>query len=74
MPSLVADYAPMLLLLIIWSIIWKGIALWRAARLGSQAWFVILLIVNTFGVLEIIYLFVVTKKAKSSPDITPVAQ
>jgi len=74
LPSLVADYAPMLLLLIIWSIIWKGIALWRAARLGSQAWFVILLIVNTFGVLEIIYLFVVTKKAKSSPDITPVAQ
>lgn len=74
LPSLVADYAPMLLLLIIWSIIWKGMALWRAARLGNQAWFVILLIVNTFGILEIVYLFVVTKRAKSSPDVTPAAQ
>ena len=74
LPSLVADYAPMLLLLIIWSIIWKGIALWRAARLGSQAWFVILLVVNTFGILEIIYLFVVTKQVKPIVDTTPTQQ
>lgn len=74
LPSLVADYAPMLLLLIIWSIVWKGMALWRAARLGSSAWFVILLIINTFGILEIIYLYVITKPTKPVSPTTPVAE
>jgi len=40
----------------IWSIIWKGIALWKSARYGQKVWFVVLLIVNTVGLLEIIYL------------------
>ncbi len=46
--------------LIIWSIIWKGLALWRAAKRGDKVWFIVLLIVNTAGILEIIYLFFVT--------------
>ena len=40
----------------IWSIIWKGIALWKSARYDQKAWFVVLLIVSTVGLLEIIYL------------------
>lgn len=40
----------------IWSIIWKGVALWKSARYGQKVWFVVMLIVNTVGVLEIIYL------------------
>lgn len=44
-------------LLIIWSLIWKGIALWKSARNNSQTWFIILLIVNTLGILEILYIF-----------------
>lgn len=51
-------------LVVIWSLIWKGIALWKAAREGSKPWFVILLIVNTVGILEILYIYVFSKKSK----------
>jgi hypothetical protein len=47
--------------LIVWSIIWKGIALWKSARKKNLAWFVVLLIVNTLGILEILYIFVFSK-------------
>lgn len=40
----------------------KGIALWRAAQLNQRNWFIALLIVNTLGILEIIYLLFVSKK------------
>ena len=40
----------------IWTLIWKGLALWQAARNNQKAWYVILLIVNTIGILEILYL------------------
>ncbi|MFA5945814.1 MAG: DUF5652 family protein [Patescibacteria group bacterium] len=49
------------LVLVIWSIFWKGLALWHSARRNEPWWFVILLIVNTGGILEIIYLFAVAK-------------
>jgi hypothetical protein len=41
---------------IIWSVVWKGLALWKSAREGSKVWFVVLLVVNTLGILEILYL------------------
>jgi hypothetical protein len=47
---------------IIWSIPLKGVALWKAARLSQRRWFIILLIVNTFGILEIAYLYFVARK------------
>jgi hypothetical protein len=40
-----------------WSIPWKGIALWKSARNGHKIWFIILLLVNTIGILDIIYIF-----------------
>jgi len=43
---------------------WKGIALWKAARNKSLAWFVVLFIVNTAGILEILYIFVFSKRGK----------
>ncbi len=47
---------------IAWSLIWKGIALWKAARLSHKKWFVVLLVVNTVGILEILYILFVAKK------------
>jgi len=44
----------------LWSLPWKGIALWKAARRGRLGWFVALLIINTAGLLEIIYIFFVS--------------
>jgi methionyl-tRNA synthetase len=61
MASWLQANGPLLFLIIIWSIFWKGLALWHAGRRGQPWWFVIMLIVNTLGILEIIYLFGVAK-------------
>lgn len=53
-------------LLIAWSLFWKGMALWKAARQGHKNWFIALLILSTVGILEIIYLAVFTKKEESA--------
>lgn len=45
-----------------WTAPWKGVALWRAARNGQKAWFVVLLLANTLAILEIVYLFAFSKK------------
>jgi hypothetical protein len=50
------------LVVLAWTIPWKAVALWRSARNGSVAWFVVLLIVNTLAILEIIYIFGFSKK------------
>ncbi len=49
-------------LLTIWSLIWKGIALWKAARLKDKWWYIALLVVNTAGILEIIYIYFFSKR------------
>ncbi|HEU4677423.1 MAG TPA: DUF5652 family protein [Candidatus Paceibacterota bacterium] len=49
-------------ILVLWSIGWKGWALWLAARRHEPVWFVVLLIVNTLGILEIIYIFGIAKR------------
>ena len=46
--------------LTLWSAVWKGFALWRAARDDSKVWFVLLLILNTLGILDIVYLFAIS--------------
>ena len=45
-----------IILLIIWSLFWKFKALWRAAKRNEKKWFLVLLLVNTVGILEILYL------------------
>ncbi len=45
-------------LIILWMLVWKGIALWKSARNNHKKWFVALLILNTFGILEMIYIFI----------------
>ncbi|MBI2618293.1 hypothetical protein HYW58_02470 [Candidatus Kaiserbacteria bacterium] len=57
-----------ILVLVIWTTVWKGLALWRAARLGAKWWFIALLIINTAGILEILYLFVFSKKKSGAPE------
>ncbi|HEV2358346.1 MAG TPA: DUF5652 family protein [bacterium] len=52
--------------LIVWSLIWKGLALWRAARAEQPAWFVVLLVVNTAGLLEIAYLLFFAPRPRES--------
>ena len=47
-----------LVLAFIWIFIWKGLALWKSSKKNSKIWFIILLVINTFGILEILYYFV----------------
>lgn len=46
----------------------KGMSLWYAARRGEKVWFIVLLIINTMGILELIYLFAVAKWGKAVPS------
>ncbi|MDD3940443.1 MAG: DUF5652 family protein [Candidatus Pacebacteria bacterium] len=52
-----------------WSIVWKGIALWKSARNSHKGWYIAILILNTLGILEIIYLIFFNKK-KSKKEIS----
>lgn len=49
---------------IAWSLVWKGLALWRAAERKESAWFVVLLVVNTLGFLELVYLFLIAPRRR----------
>ncbi len=49
--------------LVAWSAVWKGIALWKAARNDSLPWFVVMLVINTAGILEIVYILAFSRKA-----------
>jgi hypothetical protein len=59
-------YAFLFILLSAWSLAWKGFALWRAARNRQNIWFIVLLILNTFGILEIVYVFYFNKPKVST--------
>lgn len=48
-------------LLAIWSLVWQGLALWKAARNGEKYWFLALLVIHTAGILDLLYLFVFAK-------------
>ena len=52
----------LLLVAVVWSTIWKGLALWKAGRKNHLVWFVVLLIVNTLGILDALYLFIFSKE------------
>jgi len=55
MPSI--QYPIWIYLIGIWSLFWKGLALWRCANDKQKIWFTAILILNTLGIIEIIYLF-----------------
>lgn len=49
-------------LIILWTLPWKGVALWRAAGNKHLAWFICIFIFNTLAILEIIYIFGFSRK------------
>ena len=62
-----------IVLLTLWSIPWKGMALWKSSKLNKKPWFIVLLITNTLGILEILYLYVFSKEKKTE-EIKPLQQ
>lgn len=55
---------PLLILVALWDMVWKGIGLWKSARNSQLGWFVAILIFNTAGILPIIYLLFFQRQAQ----------
>ncbi len=49
------------LVALIWELVWKMLALWRAARKNDKFWFVVIFVVNSLGLLEIAYYFYLSR-------------
>ena len=67
--SAVASYLssnPWLILLLVWSAIWKLIALWKAAKNNHLTVFIVLGVLNTAGIAEIIYIVYLYFKQKKN--------
>ena len=64
----------LLVVVLIWSVIWKGLALWKSARKNHMIWFIILLVVNTLGILEILYIFIFSKMGGKGKTAKPLAR
>ncbi|MBU3904797.1 MAG: hypothetical protein KJ906_01445 [Nanoarchaeota archaeon] len=53
-----------MIIISIWSIVWKGLGLWKAAGKKDKSWFIAMLVLNTAGILPIIYLYLTGRKIK----------
>lgn len=56
----------LLILAAVWTLVWKGLALWYSAQARHKVWFVVMLIFNTLGLLPIIYLIWFKEKPKKT--------
>lgn len=68
-------FISILLVLAIWEMIWKGISLWHSAKNKQKAWFIVIFIINTMGILPIIYLLWFKPKEENSTliEVSPKA-
>lgn len=48
----------------VWELVWKGIALWKCGRNNQLVWFVFILVLNTLGILPILYLLFFQENSK----------
>lgn len=56
-----ATFGVVMLVLIAWTLFWKGLGLWHASKNNKPYWFVAFLLINSVGILELIFLFGVLK-------------
>jgi len=47
---------------LVWTLIWKGLALYKSGKNEQKGWFITMLILNTMGILPIIYLIINRRK------------
>jgi predicted permease len=53
--------------LIIWELIWKLVALWKAGRNRQLGWFIAMTVFNTLGILEMVYIYFFQKDNNDRP-------
>lgn len=61
-PANAGLFSLIVLVLVVWSLTWKGLALWKAAQSEEKIWYIVMLILNTVGILEILYLYVFSNR------------
>ncbi|MCE9549122.1 DUF5652 family protein [Candidatus Nomurabacteria bacterium] len=61
-PFLIREHFFLFVILMAWTLFWKAYGVWIAVKNDHKGWFIALVILNTLGVLEIIYIFGVAKK------------
>ncbi len=49
-------FLPLVICFVVWELVWKLLALWRAARNNNKFWFVAIALINSAGILPILYL------------------
>ena len=64
-------FFPFIIIIALWSVAIKGYALWHAAHNDQKWWFIALLVLNTVGILEIIYLLWFRLTSKNVAPLTP---
>jgi predicted Co/Zn/Cd cation transporter (cation efflux family) len=57
---------PIIVVLAIWDIVWKLIGLWKAGRNNELGWFIAIALINSIGILPIIYILIQRKKNKEN--------
>lgn len=57
----------LLVMVIMWSAVWKFLALWKSARNRNVVWFIVFAVFNTVGILPILYIFVFSKMKCCKP-------
>jgi hypothetical protein len=64
MEQIILDNLWIIIIVSLWTIPWKGVALYKSARLNQKWWFITMLVLNTVGLLEILYIFIFSKKSR----------
>ena len=60
-------FIALIIIFFIWEMIWKLIAMWKAGRNNHLAWYILLALINTAGILPIIYIVMNRKKTTVPP-------
>jgi len=55
----------------IWESVWKAIALWKSAKKEDLIWFICIFILNTAGILPILYIYFFSEKKENSKEQEP---
>lgn len=67
--DLIKMLMPLIIILAIWEVVWKLIAMWKAGRNNHLAWFICIALINTVGILPIVYILINRKNSESEKII-----
>lgn len=70
MEKLFLDHPWIVAGILLWTLPWKGVALWIAARRGHIGWFFVLLVLNTLAIFDIVYIFIFSRWGLVKKDQT----